>query len=475
MKSTARLVAMVLALGCAGEGPAEIVINNVTVVNVETGELLADVSVRTRDGRIETVGPTATGDEARDVLVIDGSGAFAIPGLWDMHVHALNSPALSNLFLTLFVANGITGFRDTWGSLEVARQMEALSASDGLPMPRFVMAANLVDGPDPVWPTSIVAETPDRGRAIVDSLVSAGAGFIKVYSKLAPDVYHAIAERANELGVPFAGHVPARVSVRDAAAAGQRSMEHLYGVVTGCSTEHQALITELDEWATQSTQGEPTESYGALSNRLLAEALDTQPVDGCGDLFATLSSHKVWQVPTLVTLRGVRHMGDPEFQQDPRLEFVPSGIRTFWNPGNDTYTNFASETQTRAMARERELVGMMAAAGVPLLAGSDTPNPYAFPGFGLHDELSLFVESGLSPLDALRAATIRPAEFLGATDSLGTVSVGKVADFVLLDGNPLEDIENVRRIRGVMLNGRYFDRDELDAMLEEAKSFSRGG
>jgi imidazolonepropionase-like amidohydrolase len=475
MRRTATLVGMAFALGCGAEGPSEILIDNVTVVDVETGELLPGMSVRTREGRIESVEPAATRDEPGDALVVDGAGTFAIPGLWDMHVHALNTPGLSQLFLTLFVANGITGFRDTWGSLDVARQMEALAADDGFPVPRFVMAGNLVDGPDPVWPTSIVADTPDRGRAIVDSLVSAGAGFIKVYSKLAPEVYHAIAARANELGVPFAGHVPARVSVREAAAAGQRTMEHLYGVVAGCSTEHEALVTEFDEWAKQADRGETTEPYGALGNRLLAEALDTQPVDGCGDLFATFASHHTWQVPTLVTLRGVRHMGDPDFRQDPRLEFVPSAIRSFWNPGNETYANFASETQTRAMARERELVGMMAAAGVPMLAGSDTPNPYAFPGFGLHDELSLFVESGLSPLDALRAATIRPAEFLGATDSLGTVGVGKVADFVLLDGNPLENIANVRKIRGVMLQGRYFDRDALDAMLEEAKSFSRGG
>ncbi len=159
---------------------------------------------------------------------------------------------------------------------------------------------------------------------------------------------------------------------------------------------------------------------------------------------------------------------------DPRLEYMPPAIRAFWSPTTVQYAALTSETEMRAMNRERELVGMMDRAGVPLLAGSDTPNPYAFPGFGLHDELSLFVESGLSPLNALRAATIRAAEFLGMADSIGTVTVGKLADLVLLEGNPLTDIENVRRIRGVMLSGVYYNRQALDAMLDDVKRSAAG-
>ena len=475
IERAATLAVVALAVGCSAEPPSAIVINNVTVVDVETGDVHPDMAIHTRDGRIEGVRPAADIETTGDVSVIDGSGTFAIPGLWDMHVHALNSTDLSHLFLTLFVAHGITGFRDTWGSLDVAQQVTARFENGDVLVPRFILAGNLVDGPNPVWPTSVIADTPDRGAAIVDSLIDSGAAFIKVYSKLAPDVYHAIAERARERGVPFVGHVPSRVGVREAAAAGQSSMEHLNGVVVACSTEHEALLGDINEWVDATARGETTEPYGALTNRVLTRALDTQPRAGCGDLLATLETHASYQVPTLVTLRGVRHMDDPEFQADPRLEYVPPSIRSFWKPGNQTYATFTAEIQMRAMERERTIVGMMDDAGVPLLAGSDTPNPYAFPGFGLHDELSLLVEAGLSPLHALQAATIAPAQFLGAVDSLGTIAPGKVADLVLLEANPLEDIDHVRQIRAVMLRGRYFDRDALDGMLEEAKRFSNGG
>lgn len=465
-----RIVAVIVLAGCGAGGPEpDLVIRGVSVVDVESGEVHPDVAVTVHGDRITEIGPFAASGEGGTTLVVDGQGGFVIPGLWDMHVHALNPGGLHVDMLKLFVANGVTGFRDTWGSFAVAERARSDGAAGSLPVPRFIMSGNLVDGPPPVWPTSIVAESVDRGRFLVDSLAEAGAAFIKVYSRLPPDVFDAIAQRANERGIPFAGHVPVQVTTRHAASLGQRTIEHLTGVAIGCSSVEAEIVNDWRELAGRQASGETSADLTGVFARIQQRVLETQDDTLCREQWDVFVANDTWHVPTLVTLRGVRHLNDPTFQEDPRLEFMPPAIREFWSPSTDQYAAATSEADTRAMVREREFVGMMHRSGVPLLAGSDTPNPYAFPGFGLHDELSLLVESGLSPLDAVRAATIRPADFLGTADSLGSVVVGKLADLVILEDNPLTEIDNVRQIRGVVLAGVYYDRQAFDSLLDEVR------
>jgi imidazolonepropionase-like amidohydrolase len=202
---------------------------------------------------------------------------------------------------------------------------------------------------------------------------------------------------------------------------------------------------------------------------LLAAAQDD---DRCRTLLETLARNRTWQVPTLVLNRGLAYLNDPAFEADPRLEYMPPAWRDSWLPENDPYllsTEEGYQLRRQHHARKLEITGLAAQAGVGIMAGSDTPNAFVFPGFALHDELALLVEAGLTPLQALQAATLNPARYLEATDSLGTIEAGKVADLVLLDANPLEDISNTRRISAVVLNGRYLDRRALDELLLRAK------
>jgi len=465
-----------LLVSCTQEVPtASLVIEGVSVIDVRDGSVAENATLVLEGNRIRAVGKAGSFRVPDGTTVVDGTGKYAIPGLWDMHVHAL-WPFWHDSFLKLFVAHGVTGFRETWGALELGDQVRQRRASGEGYVPRFVMAGNLVDGADPIWPGSVVAATPEEGRTVVDSLVAAGAGFIKVYSLLSHETFYAIAERAKALGIPFAGHVPASVRAADAAEAGQASIEHLTGVAEGCAGAEEQIIAGLKAWRAAHAAGDSSVSRLERRRGERQLTLSTQDDGRCDELMQVFVANQTRLVPTLVTLRGYTFMNDPDFTNDPRLKYLPPSVSDFWDPEQNTFVTERTADDWR-MDREMlalyvELTGRAKRAGVPVLAGSDTPNPYAFPGSGLHDELELLTEAGFTPLEALQAATLDAATFIEATDSLGTLEVDKLADIVLLDGNPLEDIGNVRRIHAVVLNGRLLMRGDLDLLLSEVEAMA---
>lgn len=205
-------------IACATEVPtASLVIERVNVIDVRDGSVAENMALVLEGDRIRAIGRNGRFRVPDRTPVVDGTGRYAVPGLWDMHVHALGSDERAELFLKLFVAHGVTGFRDMWGNLEVAERLRGDRASGERLVPYFVVAGNLVDGADPVWPRAVVASTPEQGRSVVDSLVAVGAEFIKVYNKLSVETFHAIADQASKAGVPFAGHVPHSVRATDAS------------------------------------------------------------------------------------------------------------------------------------------------------------------------------------------------------------------------------------------------------------------
>ncbi|NBC16407.1 MAG: amidohydrolase family protein [Bacteroidetes bacterium] len=465
MRHATLLILLAVLVATASAQDAPLAISPVTVVDVTDGTLRPNQIVLIDGNRIAAMGADiAVPDNA---TVVDATGGYLIPGLWDMHAHATWPSQIEN-FYALFLANGVTGIRDTWGVREAAADAEAAIASgEMVGPPRAVVAGNLVDGPGQIWPGSQVASTPEDGRRIVDSLHAAGAPFVKVYSTLSRETYHAIAERAQERGLPFAGHVPHNMPAAEAAAAGQRSMEHLYQVLEGCSSNEEAILKEYERALRQDT----ARTYQEINGVRIRQTLDTQNDRACRALAATFVEQETWQVPTLVTNRGYLFMRELAEAGDDRLRYLPPRSYDDWFPEDNRFVSALIDndwaTGAAIFARQLEVVGLMAEAGVPLLAGSDTPNPWAFPGFGVHDELELFVEAGMTPLQALQTATLNPARFFDRTDELGTVEAGKLADLVLLDANPLDDIANTQQIRAVITDGRLYRRADLDRILEE--------
>jgi imidazolonepropionase-like amidohydrolase len=471
------MIALFLAAGlsfAALEPKADppLVISHVAIVGLDDRGPLRDASVVIRDGRIVAVGTSGEAAVPEGAKTIDGSGKFLIPGLWDMHVHFSNQASMP-----LFLANGVTGVRVMWGNPSFGFPMGPYhfrwrsEIEDGkLVGPRMVVASNIFDGPKPIWPSSLGLETPEQARQAVRKAKADGADFVKVYSKLSPEVFRAIADECKTQKIDFAGHIPSSVSAREASDLGQKTFEHLYGVLADCSSRRDEILAKRAALSASGKNLSPFQKETAELDRQSRETFDEALA---ADLFAKLKANGTWQCPTLSVLRAIASLDDDAFRNDSRLKYVDAMTRSRWNPKNDfrlksmTKEDFAR--QKTNFDRALDCVGRLHRAAVPILAGTDELNPYIFPGFSLHDELALLVRAGLSPRDALRAATINPAKFLGKEAMLGTVEVGKAADLVLLDADPMADITNTTKIRAVIVRGRLLDRDALDAMLKAAE------
>ena len=405
---------------------------------------------------------------------LDETGKFLIPGLWDMHVHFAD-PASPKLF----IANGVLGVRVMWGNPRFAPGMERFhfdmrDAFDkqALVGPRMVIASNILDGPKPTWPGSASLSTPEEGKKAVDGAKASGVDFIKVYTGLPKPVFFAIADESKKVGLPFVGHVPESVTVSEASDAGQKSIEHLTGMLFACSAHEDALRAKLAAFDAGKHEREPG-ARARVMRALRDDALASYDDARCAALFAKLVANGTWQVPTLTVLTMMATLDDPSHASDPRLQYVSTFMRDRWDPKKDFRTKDRTPADYASfrtvLAKQMAIVGAINKAGVPILAGTDELNPYCFAGFSLHDELGLLVKAGLSPAEALRAATWSPARFFGWEDKMGTVAEGKVADLVLLDADPLADIANTQKIAAVVTRGTLYDRAALASLLAQAK------
>lgn len=441
-----------------------LVITHVAVIDATGKPVKADMTVVIEDDRIKEIAPARKVQVTQGANLIDGTGKFLIPGLWDMHVHLFGA---TEDFSRLCIANGITGVRIMWGAPTYFQSRKDYEAGSSIG-PRLFIGSPLVDGPKPIWPGSMSVSNEAEARQAVIKLKHDGYDFIKVYSLVPRDAYFALADEAKKQGIEFDGHVPYSVSVSEASDCGQRSIEHLTGILAESSTHEQALRKGYDEAFSNlpPSQRIPGVTQLRVLNRMLLEDFSAEKAR---TLFSKLARNHTWQCPTFTVLRSLAFLDDADFKNDGRLKYVPTALKNLWDPAND----FRSKEKTPEdfklskllYQRYLELVPMMQKAGVEFLAGTDSPNPYCFPGFSLHDELALLVQAGMSPMAALQAATLNPARFLKRDKDLGTVEVGKLADLVLLEGNPLADIRNTRGINAVVLRGKLIPKSELDQML----------
>jgi imidazolonepropionase-like amidohydrolase len=452
-------------------GTKSLVLNHVTLVDVTADQpikaLKVDQAVVITGNQITAIGQADKIRLPQGAEIVDAGGRFLIPGLWDMHVHSLVE-GRPDYFFPLFIANGVTGVRDMGGSMPFDRinQIRKDLQSGKMVGPRLgAVAGKILDGPGTQLNVAIPVADPNEARQIVRTFKQGGADFIKVYNRLSRDVYLAIVDEAKKQKLPVAGHVPFELTAEEISDLGQISIEHVNDLFISSSPNEKELREELRRLVSLNTEVTPgvQVEFKAASNY---EEKRSKP------LFARFVSNGTWQCPTL-SVRWPSAVADSQrLQADRRLKYMPASTRKMWE------RTFAERFQSIGSAEERALnfekllgaVGAMQRAHVEILAGSDTPNPYVFPGFSLHDELALLVKAGLTPIEALRTATSNPAKFLGMSDSLGTIEKGKLADLILLDANPLDDIRNTQRIYGVIANGRYFPQHELRSLLAQAEA-----
>lgn len=462
------LAPLLLAVVACETAPApDLAITDVTVVDVVAGDLVPGRTVTVADGRITGIEPADEAGSAADAAtVIDGTGHYLIPGLWDAHVHfrgGAEVAAENRALLPLYVANGVTTVRDAGGDItdEILTWRRTIGAG-GMVGPRILTSGPKLDGPRPGWEGSLAMASPDQVPAALDSLQALGADYVKIYDGSTPaDVYLAIVEEAEARDMIVTGHMPLSVRFLDAVEAGLDGTEHLYYAFKGTSPIEDSVTAavaagELGFWdALYLMMDGPKDP---ARERATWEAM----ADAGTAVVPTLHIGEV-----LAWVDEVDHAGDAELRWiDPAIEATYAGrVRSAERASDE------SRRRTRALRDTlASMVPRMRDAGVTILAGSDAGpfNSYTYPGFALHAELEALVEAGLTPAEALRAATVAPADFMGAGDSLGRVAEGYLADLVLLEASPLEDIGNTRSVAAVILRGgTVLDAAALEGLLEE--------
>ena len=435
-----------------------VLIRGVSIVDVVGGLLKTNMTIVVRGDRIVQVTSSAGTSSSPNAEIVDAPGTFAIPGLWDMHVHTFFvgrrdwSAAGRDVILPLFIANGVTGVRDMGSDLDRVLRARQEVGQGTLLGPHMVVAGPMLDGPGTAY-RSVIQVSPSDARTAVDTLKQRGVDFIKVQSRLSRDAYLAIADESRRKGLTFVGHVPDAVLTTDAITAGQRSFEHLIGIFEGSSTLEDDFV-----------RGHA---------KSLAAFLDTFDSQKEAALIRRLAAARTWQCPTLFWER-VGYLADqPNIMSDADARYVPSlWSDTYWPSIAADIVKSAEPFAVRERFIEHELgvVKRLHDAGIPFLAGTDTPSGIdLIPGFSLHHELERFVAAGFTPLEALQTATINPARFLGRLNDFGTVEPGRIADLVLLTADPTKDIRNTRKIWAVVAAGQYLSRADLDHVLSRVE------
>jgi hypothetical protein len=493
MKRTARMLAIGAMLGLVTAGAAAsgkhspaatvtqgLVLTGATIIDTRTGRLSANMTVVMDGGRIVKIVKAGTIRTGGTAQVVDASGKFLVPGYNDMHAHPLTTRDVEGAF-ALMIANGVTGFRQMGGSPEL------LAARRAGTLMRYKDAPELLIMPGTIL-TGQNARTPEAAIAEVSRQKEQGADFIKMVD-VPKDAFFAAQAEANKLGLPLVGHLPPIVNVAEASRAGMHAMEHLgprEGIFLACSSEEPALRKALEANAPPMP---PILSASPETARLMARALAnpmvftgapefarldreiaTFDIARCRGLAKQFIANHTWQVPTLIRLRTMEIGSDPAYLTDPNLQYVPRSDRELWaqvNAGFDkTIAPANKQVLERLFAAQLRLVKLLDQSRVPMLAGSDFGGGSEVPGFALHQEFDLLGQAGLSPLRILQMTTIDGARFLHREATMGSVAVGKDANLVLLDANPIASVANLHRVGGVVRGGVYYSPEALAALKQ---------
>jgi imidazolonepropionase-like amidohydrolase len=472
------LLCVFLPFSCSkkhASGP--LAITHVTLIDATGADPKPDSTVIVAEQKIQSIGPSATTRVPGDAQVIDATEKFLIPGLTDFHLHLTGAgePTGSReFFIPLLLANGITTVRDMGGYLQALIPLRQEIRSGKRVGPEILFSGPYLDGDPPSFQPSLVVTNATQATDDVQSLVAQGVDFIKVQSILSRTAYFAIADAAKQQHISFVGHVPDRVTAAEASDAGQKSIEHLTGVLRACSSVEPRLMEEQFRGGPKSETPQGSHAREVAWER---ELLSTYSDKTCDALIAKFRANQTWQTPTLVLLR---HDAYPTPQSDAAvaeiLRYAPKSIVLKWQEVRKKQDQFATpaefELRNQLFARSSQVVAKMQSAGVGVLAGTDSAAPELIPGYSLHEELALLTEAGLSPMQALQTATKNPADFMGVIQKQGTIEAGKNADLLLLDANPLDDIRNTKKIRALVIHGKLLDRAALDDLLTKVTAFA---
>ena len=455
-----RLLFLSLVLALAGRsraqpGPATVVLRGGILVDVVSAQEIRGSVIVIQGERIEQVGAEGSLAIPPGAQVVDVRSKWIIPGLIDSHAHA-QSPEETPF--ALYLANGVTTIRNPGGNITVLRMTRERLARGELLGPRLFFSGPLLDGMPPVWPEgSLLVDSPQRARSAVNFLADQGADFVKIYNNVKEPELKVIVETAKERGLPVAGHIPRSMTMTRAVELGMTRLEHIR--VTGREMLSAEEAAKIDPLPLGTREPMLWQRFDLQSEKMRA-------------LVARLAESKVFLDPTLLISQQTEVPDLEAERNDPNNQYLsPAAVEEAVKSAKNPLFDLPSDLQTvaaEAFRKQEQFVGMCNQAGVRIIAGTDGPGIGSLlPGFGLHRELELLVASGLSPVEALRAATSTAAQALGKQDQLGTIAPGRLADMVVLDADPLEGVQNLGKIRLVVARGKTY---APQALLEEVRS-----
>ena len=462
--------------------PANLLFNNVTVVNTQNGELTRGKSILIENGKIVKISAAGTITANGNTQVIDASGKYVIPGFLNMHMHVITENENPSNILNLMLANGITGFRQMSGSDVLLK----LRSTDSLPIAPNQPALLAMPG-DLLMPAN--TSSKEEAHEIVKKQKAEGADFIKIAS-LTSELFFTVLSEAKQAGIPALGHLPGDVPMEAASNAGMLSIEHLglnYGALLACSSDKDNLVKKapaipfilkhmpsfINVMATSKVEKmliNPQAGFKKEEYERLKSILATYKEELAINAAKTYVKNDTWQVPTLVRLRTTMLAFLPEYVNDSNYRYVSFDQLKLWQEVTAEYVKSLNPEIEKLLQttynKELSLVKLYDEVGVKMLTGTDGGS-WNVPGFSLHHEFDELAKAGISPLHILQMATLNGAEFLHKTAAMGTIEEGKNADMVLLDANPVESVNNLHKINAVIRAGYYYDKQALDDLKKK--------
>ena len=453
-----------------------VLIQSVNIIDVKSGGILENRDILIKNNIISEIDTSGILKANSTSLIINGSGKYIIPGLWDMHTHSNQHSEW--LHHPLYIANGVTGIRDMsgqlnerdsyWvGSKERLEWNTELSNNNRI-TPRYVLQSSYqIDGASSVpdnFPEFFKLEKEEHVDSLLSFYKNEKVNFIKVYQQIQPDMYKKLALAAPKYGLHLAGHKPMFISLEEAVVFGQRSFEH-----------GRVFMFESFPKADSLRNPKNWKAFFSKSKKSIVE--DFNPKTAI-KLMTLMKENNAYWTPTLQTLKFEAYAHKSAFIDNPNLKYVTSARKDVWwgiDVRNNKKKNLSEEgngLSTDFYNAVKKQIKMANDIGVPIMTGTDVTDSYTFAGFSIHDELEDLTKSGLSNLEALQSATIVPSKFIGKEKDYGTIENGKIADLIILNKNPLENIANSKTIDGVIMNGIYYDSDKLNELKNFTQSIS---
>lgn len=449
-------------------------IENISIIDHEEG-LKENQTIIIKAGKIYQVTPSQELHLSKKNTIIDGTGKFMIPGLWDAHVHFSYIEELAPRMLDLFLVFGVTSVRDTGGRFDFVKKWKEQSLANPTNAPRVMIAGplldglpNVYDGSDSGHPAlSVGLKSVEDVKDKVNELDSLGVDFLKAYEMLSPDQFAMLIKQGREKGLKVTGHVPLSMDVISASNAGLNSMEHLRNLELSCASNANALLLQRQKLLVSGK----VELGGVLRSKIHLDqrrvAIENFDEEKAKEVLKVLAKNETWQIPTLTLNTGFtkRYFLTPDWQDS--FNYLSDSIKLEWKERAESFSEYKiSPFNIQYSEWMLDMTGRIHDSGIEIMAGTDCPIFFLTPGRSLHQELAMLVEAGLSPLEAIKAATINPAKYFNLQNELGAIKIDQWADLVILNANPLEDINNTKRINAVVKQGKYFDRNSLDQILE---------